>query len=247
MPEQRHLRNAPITEALIDFRVKARSDFEPKEFAALIEPLKSRFPTAQEQRTGQLNIKLSPKGATQEVEFLGPQGYFFSSADGKLIAQFRVDGFTLNRLKPYTSWEEFFPQAMDLWSRYGPIARPLTVTRIALRYLNHIVLPVGSFVTTDVLSASPRIPDELPQYVNGFISQIMTSTPGDPAAVHIVQALEPEPVTRTPIITLDIDAFQETDLAWDDGVITDILLRLRQLKNQVFFSHLTERILKTFE
>src|SRR5207245_9457103 len=115
---------APITEALIDFRVKARPDFKPSEFAPLAELLKPRFPKAEEQRIGQISIKLSPRGASQDVEYLGPQGYFFRSPNEKLIAQFRVEGFTLNQLKPYTSWDELYPIAMELWHHYGRTARP---------------------------------------------------------------------------------------------------------------------------
>src|SRR5881296_2564479 len=34
MPAPRHLRYAPITEAIIDFRVKARPEFRPKAFTS---------------------------------------------------------------------------------------------------------------------------------------------------------------------------------------------------------------------
>src|SRR5262249_50624374 len=109
MPIARHLRDAPITEAIIDFRVKARSAFDPKEFNRLKPELLARFPKMDEARFGSITFQFPPTGATPPVmEAQGLQGVLFRSADEKLVTQFRTDGFTLNRLKPYSSWEELF-------------------------------------------------------------------------------------------------------------------------------------------
>ena len=115
MTAPRHLRYAPITEAIIDFRVKARPEFRPETFASLQTQLSSRFPKVDEYRGLQATFgMIQGRGQPPVVQNLGLQGYVFKTADEKTLAQFRVDGFTFNRLRPYTSWEELFPQALEL-------------------------------------------------------------------------------------------------------------------------------------
>ena len=41
-------------------------------------------------------------------------GYVFTSADGKQVVQYRLDGFTFSRLRPYTRWEEVFAEAQKV-------------------------------------------------------------------------------------------------------------------------------------
>ncbi len=55
MTAVRHLRRAPITEALIDLRVKARPDADAKEFGAALEGLQD-FPILEEQRRTELTV-----------------------------------------------------------------------------------------------------------------------------------------------------------------------------------------------
>src|SRR5439155_20169394 len=145
MPATRHLQNAPITEAIIDFRVKTRSDLRAEDLATVKDRLSNRLPKVEEMRGLQATIQvLKGQGQPPVVQDLGLQGYFFKSQDEKVISQFRIDGFTFNRLRPYTSWEDIFPQAMELWRLYLEVAKPLAVMRLAVRYINHILLPPGA-------------------------------------------------------------------------------------------------------
>ena len=50
MAAPRHLEHTPITEALIDFRVKAWTGFRAEEFANLRSRLAERFPKMEAQR-----------------------------------------------------------------------------------------------------------------------------------------------------------------------------------------------------
>jgi len=83
------------------------------------------------------------------------RGYMFRSEDEFNVVQFRVDGFTFNRLKPYTSWKSVWPQALELWRKYQNMALPVAITRMALRYINHIELPSRAFRLDDVLTCPP--------------------------------------------------------------------------------------------
>lgn len=160
MQEYLHLKNAPITEAIIDFRVKLHPDFQVKEFFSLKKELHEKYPTVRERKMieGTLEIRDGKPIQTLPVD-KGLYGYFFESNDGKNVAQFRKDGFTFSRLKPYTRWEEVIQEARTLWNKYVKISSPEYVTRIATRYINHLNIPLPIAGLSDYLASPPKIPD----------------------------------------------------------------------------------------
>jgi len=247
MATPRHLRNAPITEAIIDLRVKARTGFRPEDFSDLKVKLVKQFPKVEERRGQQATFKvIEGKGQLPVVKDLGFQGYFFKTPDEKTIAQFRVDGFTFNRLSPYTSWEEIFPQAMELWRLYSNVCKPEVIIRVAVRYMNHIVMS-GSLTLESYLRSTPIIPPELPQVVRGFLTKITIYDPEKDVSAHVIQALqESKPGSQLAII-LDIDAYKEREFSVDDPNIEQIFEQLRAFKNLIFFNSLTADTLKGYE
>ena len=72
------------------------------------------------------------------------------SHDGLSIAQFRIDGFTYNRLRPYPSWEDILPEAIRLWRIYVATVVPEGIARAAVRYVTALNcrLPAGGLVRT---------------------------------------------------------------------------------------------------
>jgi len=243
----RHLKNAPITEAIIDVRVKARANFRAEEFAALRPQLSNQFPKMEEQRGKEALLQLVAKETKPPIiQDLGLRGLFFKTADEKSIAQFRIDGFTFNRLKPYTSWEEIFPLAMELWERYRRLAEPEAVTRLAVRYINPIPLIPSTGDFAEYLRAAPVIPPELPQHVSRFVSRITIHDPDTHLAANIGQVLEVK-ADKSITLILDIDAYREVSLDSADPVMGAIFEDLRVFKNKIFFSSITEQALRRFE
>jgi uncharacterized protein (TIGR04255 family) len=165
--------------------------------------------------------------------------------DELLLAQFRVDGFTLNRLRPYTSWDDLRPVALELWRVYLDAARPEALVRLALRYINEVALPSGTWEFSDYLRAAPSLPPEAPQDVAAFFSKVTAVEPDGQNKVHIGQKLRH--AGAGPFYVLDIDAFRDGDWDPSDSSIPEVLDDLRRLKNLVFFSMLTERTLHLFE
>ncbi len=103
MADVRHLNNAPITEAIIDIRVKLPFEFKVESFLELKNTIGDRFPKVEERKlfSSQFGFK---RGEPQppSSKYHGVHGYFYSPEVDKKVAQFRIDGFTFSRLKPYT-------------------------------------------------------------------------------------------------------------------------------------------------
>jgi uncharacterized protein (TIGR04255 family) len=247
-----HLSSAPITEAIFDIRVKSRPNFQVSDFAVLKANLQEIFPKFEERRGGQVTFRFEPPGSgispqPPNIQDLGLQGYFFKSEDEKLIAQFRVDGFTLNKLKPYSNWDELQPLVMDLWNRYVSIAEPVTITRCAVRYINHIIINQGQFDLDDYLRAAPPVPEELPQAIGDFLSRVTIVDSNEKIAASVTQVFKPNPSVQFPPIILDIDTFKNVDMHPSDAALWDIFSALRAFKNKIFFNFVTEKTIGQFK
>src|SRR5262249_12421587 len=104
-----HLPSAPIIEAVLDVHVRSRPDLEAVHFKTAHAKLATQYPNIRERQTFTLQIRSGIESETAQQN-LGVDGYFFSSTDGRDVVQFRIDGFALNRLKPYERWDVWFPR-----------------------------------------------------------------------------------------------------------------------------------------
>jgi uncharacterized protein (TIGR04255 family) len=249
MAEVRHLNNAPITEAIIDFRVKLPPEFKVESFLELKNTIGDRLPKVQERKlfSGQLKFK-GGKPQKTSAEYHGIHGYFFRPEDEKNVAQFRIDGFTYSRLRPYTCWEEMFGEARELWKMYYGIAQPEAVTRLAVRYINHINIPLPIDDLSDFFTASPKIPDNIQGVISGFLSKVIVYDQEMDIATNIVQALEKSTKPDKYItVVLDIDSYKMGDFDVGNNEMWDIFANLHNIKNQIFFNSITDQTARLFE
>jgi uncharacterized protein (TIGR04255 family) len=248
MAEVRHLRNAPITEAIIDFRVKTKSGFDVESFRSLKHRLESQLPVLEEQQfiEGRFEIGPGGKSVSQYAKHGELHGFWFKSSDGLNIAQFRRDGFTFNRLKPYTSWQELFPRVWELWQLYVETGAAEFVTRIATRYINSLALPASRKDLSEFLTEPPSVPEEVSGEIASFLSRIVINTP-EGLNANITQALGHAVEPSSVVVILDIDAYAQRELEIGDDSVPRIFSGLRDLKNRIFFSSITEEAARLFE
>lgn len=247
MAEIRRLARPPITEALVDFRVKARPDLKATDFDQLRADLSSTYPTVVEQRGIEMLFEVKGTVAAPSVKDLPSRGLLFGSPDGRDNVQFRVDGFTFNRLTPYTSWDDIFPKAMAHWKKYVEIARPQAITRVAVRYLNAFELTSPITALRDVFKAPPAVPEELPQFASHFQTMVTIHDPARMLAANVGQSMQSTGGQGRTQVVIDIDAFRQGELPSNDDELSRIFADLRSYKNQIFFNLLTEAKLKEFE
>jgi uncharacterized protein (TIGR04255 family) len=245
MPDPRHLARAPIVEAIIDFRVQPPGALDPQRLSSVHTAIRDRFPEIKERRRTKLKFEVPSRPPS--LEDLGLDGFLFKSADGKQIAQLRTNGFTLNRLGPYTSWQELAPLAQELWRLYCEAASPEVVIRLGARYINRIPLPADLTEFNEYLRSPPAIPPELPHEISAFFYRTTIHDSSTDVSAHVAQVLDTAAAADTPVVILDIDAFREVDLEPEDDELFNVLDRLREFKNLIFFNMLTEKALGLFE
>ena len=248
MAKSRHLRKAPITEALVDIRVDRLPNITADTFADVREILAEQYPIVNVQRGVAGRIEIKDGKLLIQSDDLGFQGVHFKSADGRTIAQFRADGFTLNRLKPYTAWNHLWAEASRLWPLYADRAKPPAVTRLALRYINQLQFPLETGEDFNLyLAAAPRIPSDLPQFLSAFLVGVVLHDREHELSANVIQRTESSPLGGLTTVQLDIDVFRSDEFSVDVDAIAPLFQRLHDFKNGIFFSYLTDRAVRLYE
>ncbi len=82
--------------------------------------------------------------------------------------QVRAQGFSFNRLAPYSSLDDYLPEIERTWRLYVDLVSPTQIRFIRLRYINRILLPMAEKKVDldEFLTIGPRQPDE-----HAFLSQ----------------------------------------------------------------------------
>lgn len=159
MARYRHLQHAPITEALVDMRVRTRDGLTIERLRQAIVAEEFGYylkgPIAQ----GTIAFRLDANGtASQEIADAQQIGVRLHSRDEKYVAQFQLGGFTLSRLAPYEDWSTLVGECKRLWSVYLQALKPAAVIRIATRFINNLRLPMetgASYQISDLLTYPP--------------------------------------------------------------------------------------------
>lgn len=247
MKEYTVFRNAPIKEALLDVRVELPNDVDLKKLEMFHGFVKERFPERQERKFIKAEIKLQPENVLGQFPASSRTvGFLFRSPSEKKIVQARLDGFTFNKLKPYESWELFRSEAKNLWEFYLQVANPLRITRIALRYINRIDVPLPLKTFKEYILTTPEIAPSLPQALGHFFMRLVIPNPEIQAIATIIETMEnPVDNQRLPLI-LDIDVWRETIYETNQSEMWNDFEQLRVFKNDIFFNSITEKTKELF-
>lgn len=249
MAEKRYLSRPPLVEALVDMRVPMLEPFTDEQRQALFSAAEERgffAPEIQFRVTGSVQFSQTMPVATKASD---PEtlGYRFTSVDGCSVVQLRRDGFTLNRLRAYRSWERLLEEARGLWAWFVDWARPDAIERLAVRYVNHIPLPAGSVDLGEFLTRPPQIPENLPRTIARFLSSVHLVDVERDVSIHLVQATRDVFDADRTVVVLDLDVFKTVMLSPVDEEIWRIFGILHELKDATFFGSLTERSMELFQ
>lgn len=231
---------APVTEAIFEIQVELPLEVTIENLDQLCDKIKSEYPTKRSRKRfeGKIEFKKNAPPASESID-LGVDGFLNWSADEKQVVQFRLDGYSFSRLKPYCKWEKHFPEVVRLWTLFSKTASPVRIKRIAIRFINVIEIPRESALQ-DYFVNYPKLPSE-GLVLNNFFHRIELNIPDKNINAVVTQALanSNDPINRS--IILDIEVFKEINSLINENTIIDIFQVLRDVKNDVFKKSLTEK------
>lgn len=245
MTGQRHYKKPPITEAIIDLRVELPPEVGLAELKNAHSGEEAAYPTIEPRHVafGQMQIgpQVSASAGSQQI------GYLFCSGDRKQIYQARLDGFAMSRLAPYESWNALRNEARRLWEVYRSVANPSKLTRLAVRYINRINIPLPLSDFKDYLRTVPEVSADLPQQLAGYFMQLVIPQE-DIKSLALINETIIEPTSQNVVsVVLDIDIFRTTDIPSNEKDIWACFEELRLRKNEVFEACITPKARELFE
>ncbi len=242
MTEWEHFPNPPIREALLDIRAALPETAKIDDLAVFEECVADSYPTKRVKTQGSATMRIGESGQMEiHRQNAEPLGYLFTSRDGCQIVQARLDGFTLSRLPVYQSWDDLRAEAYRLWTEYTKIATPSTVSRVALRYINVIEIPMPFGDFREYVLTTPEIAPDLPQVLGSFFVRLEIPDPaGRGLAIIIETQGKPETAERFPFV-FDIDAIKEQEFDPYGESLWTALDELHNFKNEIFHRSMTKK------
>ncbi|MFM9909956.1 MAG: TIGR04255 family protein [Chitinophagaceae bacterium] len=238
--------NAPIREAVFDIRIDKLNITGVEELLLIRELIFKDFPVEKKRHNITGMFQFSPDKPLESKSHSDLTGYIFLSEDNTRQLQVRIDGFTLNVLKPYENWEMHFETFINYWSEYNRLFKPEKVIRIATRFINRIEIPIPFNDFQDFVINMPPIPVCLPQTFSNFFMQIQVPSKDKFRNVVITETIEPIENLTLPFI-LDIDVFQELNIENSKENLSLNFSVIRNIKNEIFENCITEKTRQLFK
>lgn len=236
--------NAPITEALIDIFAALPAGASLDQLRAMHIGIKDAYPETLARRSSQARFEFSAGAVQSQTLSLAEDGFFFKSPDKRDVLQFRMDGFTVNRLAPYRGFEEMQQRAAKYWQVYCDGIAPESVVAVGVRYINRIAVPVGLNVSR-YFSVAPQLPESF-VHMESFSSSTTFVDPSSGAVAEVVLARDPTagPTASGVGCVLEIGAQQQIGRLAPQDELDAVLASLRSVKNRVFFGCLTDECVR---
>jgi len=160
-------RNPPIMEVVCEFRFPIETPWDITIPGLLYEKVKEKFPHREPRIIQHMEIKQ----ARREVEhkFHTEERIFFFDSSKKTFIQAGHRILSINRLRPYISWNEFKPNIEKAFTSLLDIVNVKNLQRIGLRYINKIEIPKTSVDLETYFEFRPFLGSKLPQNIVDFI------------------------------------------------------------------------------
>jgi uncharacterized protein (TIGR04255 family) len=246
------LDNPPIVEAVLDIECDLPPNFKPKNIESAARKKWARsYPKFRTQYLQEHRFEMTQPDGMPEVSIKTGivQALQFLKNDEKQLVQIRAQGFSFNRLAPYTSLDDYLPQIKSAWNAYIELAKPIQIRVLRLRYINRFSLPFVNqrIELDDYLKNAPRPVDEQRMLLSAFVNQYSAIDLSTGHQLVSVLTTQPPVNDELPLIFDNTVVVQEDIETGNWSYIRDKIQEMRELKNLVFRSTLKEKCLNHFQ
>ena len=238
-------RRPPIVEALVDIHVNFEGEAQIATEAAMAGEA-DQYSMRQPLIATSWRVSASATDVVPAAQSL--IGFRHDDKEAGRVALVRINGFTFSQHQPYPTngWADWTVEARRLWQKYANAFSGAIVTRIAVRYINRIVL-LADARYEDHFLIGPRIPAELGDYKNFLLRTELNVGSGIGATVLLTHGeLVPEDGEsgRAFLLDLDISSLASDRIA--SSSVWERLDHLHSLVGPVFEGALSEHTKRIF-
>jgi uncharacterized protein (TIGR04255 family) len=222
---------------------------EPLEFSLvetkLQEAVKDLLPDRVEKKNFSVIIKQIEGSFNSEslesgglIQFSDPIGNRMIQIGSKLLA--------INQLKPYTSWDDFFPFTMTMLNKYLAISKQQSLTKATIRYINRIDIPSDGITIGDYFKLGITTPNSLSKNIVNFALKTDHLYNSQNDCLQLSLNIVPGPNDQTVSFVFDTNYFILKPQSNALAQIEDWLNKGHDLLDQVFDECLTEKCKNLF-
>jgi uncharacterized protein (TIGR04255 family) len=231
-------------EAVCEFRFPKSARWDITIPGLIYERLKDIFPKKQSVLVHEIEMVQGPEGLRQQ--FIASPLVRFSTEDEKTLVQVGPHLLAVNKLKPYTSWDNFRPIIQKVLEAYFDVVEDVIgFERIGLRYINRIELDQEFANLEDYFEFRPYLGMKLQDNFESFILSVVFgyNDGRDKCKVHLVKEISQPRFT----VVLDIDYFLAQPKAVSlDGAMNWIDQAHDRIK-EIFEGCITDKLREKFE
>jgi uncharacterized protein (TIGR04255 family) len=235
---QRYTR-PPVVEAVIDVRFSPKlpsTDIE--RFMALA---RGRYP--KQEHTHHVNIDVGgpPFSVTARANMNGAR---LSTDNESSLIILRDNGVAYAHVGPYPGWEKIYENFLEAFALFEKVQRSRRLTRIATRFINRIDIPFSpeknSINLADYLIVGATMPSFLHNGLSSFFVRLGFSL-GNGVDANVIVNSADEVLIDMASVVLDLDVFYTGDIVNSRKFLEEKLGEIRDLKNNIFESVITDR------
>lgn len=198
----------------------------------------------------QISFKFSVEKPADSSLSVAPQqaSYKASSDDQSEVIICNPDSLIVSQLAPYPGWNVFFNKFCSCWELFTRIFNFRPISRIGVRYVNRLDLPPDGEVVRneDYLVFYPQIPVEFGN-TDGFFLNVTLRRPNIDGIVIINSGIMPTPVENRAGLLFDQDLVSLSDLPKDTRALYERLQKMRDEKNLIFETCVTDKARALFD
>lgn len=242
MASYRQLKTPPIKEAIINVSFK-----DTIEIGRLAAFCKSPFIIEQYPRQNILNTIEIPNSPSQQPS---PrlEGYVLNCGENcNKSIQIKIGQLSFHNTNIYIGWENFYNEFRTIWQIFCETVGKMDLINISVRYINELYfdLPLQNGFE-EYITFLPTIPDGIRRVINNFFIQL--NVPNDDNSMNGIMTetfLVPQP-NKLQII-LDLIVVKAQNFICNSDEMWGSFSSIRDFKNKLFFSCLTDKALLPYE
>ena len=206
---RRQYRNPPVIEALAEVYFKD-STWDITTPGSFYERIRYDYPKKDQVEQVELEVKVNPGGANALLGSGGARARFKNDDETRLI-QVGGDVLVVNQLRPYPNFEAWSSVLLGMLDVYRDVAKPSSVTRLGMRYINRIDVPRASIRMEDYFRVYAEVPEELGDAHDSFLVrlQLPARVPGH----EILLTLGSAPATHEGVQGFALDLYDVITLS----------------------------------
>lgn len=236
MQVQKTYPNAPIIEAVVEFRFENSIDeHEIKNISSNL----SRFLPDEESKPDvdiQIDLNLKDHKINQTSVVIR------SSSDQTRLAVIRPNSLICSVKAPYKNFEDFENHISDVWESSYRVTGFRKIVRVGMRYINRIDLLMddGKVEYEDYLNLKINLPNEL-ELITSYDINFAFEIPEIKSGARIHSNVVKDIVINHASFFLDIDIGRLVDVPQKRAEIFALLREFRSHKNRLFETFITDK------